>query len=224
MRSSVRSTSVIVLAGLVVIGAVALGARVLDARSPGVSDPADWSMVAAALPDGYLGEVSFALTATHGPLGESLERAAYVVIVRVEAELPAQATGELKTLAGTHVFTDRVVEVSVVRDIKGGAPSVLQLKQGLDSLDGQPLVDLNNPPLEIGREYLVFVARDTRSDGLRVVPPSIHMVVDGRLYWVGARGDVALGWPPPEYTRGSGLYGLWGIGVEYAAAEIARSR
>jgi hypothetical protein len=149
-------------------------------------------------------------------LADLVHSADAIVVARVESELPAQPVGELRTDAGLQGAVHRVFVVTPQHEVKGKLPPDNEILKPAESFNGEFRATEWNPPLEVGKEYLLFLRVLPESGKLWVTYPFIYMVVDGRLYWAGARFtleqdgniDPMRGWAP--------LLDLWDVPVEEA--------
>ena len=172
-------------------------------------------------------EAMFGPHSSAGPLIESFDKSEYVAIVHIDGEGESTDAGSQDRLSGAHSVGVRRYNATVVEDLKGGAPPKLEVVQSAQWLNGEFLPDRSNPPLEAGKTYLVFLLLEPNGKDLLVAPPSIHMVIEGRLYWAGARGDLKADGSVAEhlkYTPGDPRLGLWGTKVENAREVILKDR
>ena len=217
----------IVLRELPLLAAVAMAGGLLHVSCSDESTTQvgpDDAAIVAALPDVEHVAALFTDWAATGNLTDEASRAQSVLVIRVDGELPSEVLSSQERLSGTHQRGDRFFRATILQGIKAGEPSEkLTVVQDAAWFNGTFVPESANPPLEVGKSYLVFLKPRENETELRVVLPSVHLVVDGHLYWAGARDELA---PDGEfrdhvrYQKGDARFGLWGVKVEDAAAEI----
>ncbi len=107
--------------------------------------------------------------------------------------------------------------------VRGELPQNGEVRQFTESFNGELRAPEWNPPLEVGKEYLLFLRVNPDSGRLAVNYPFIYIVVDDRLYWAGARLlleqgasiDPALSeWSDPRFA-------LWDVPVDEAIVTLS---
>jgi hypothetical protein len=220
-----RSMRFYAIAALLLMGVLVL-ARFTILRGGSEDTGSSPQDVLGRLPEVQPVEAVFGPRSSAGPLGESFAKASHVVVVKVESESTSSDAGSQERLSGTHSVGLRRYHVTTVDDLKGGAPASLEIVQSAQWYNGVFFPDSANPPIEIGKTYLVFLLPASNGTDLLVAPPSIHMVIDGRLYWAGARmfaaADGSFG-ANVKFQAADARFGLWGVRVEEAVGEILKS-
>ena len=108
----------------------------------------------------------------------------------------------------------------------GALPSraaAVDVVQFAHAFQGQLLIDDKNPPLETGETYLLFLVRDPASGVLRVGDPFIHQVIDGRVYWAGAKPHLQGNDPGARHIANEpddALLAFWGLTLKEASATV----
>ena len=138
----------------------------------------------------------------------------------------AEASDQRYFVSGTHDFNS-LVTVEVLDVVKLDDPPSLAageervLLQFSHRFEGGELPYDSNPPLEPERTYLLFLARNPDTGALQVGDPFIQQVVDGRLYWAGARAhieeetDLEIGYDPDDP-----LMAFWDVPLNEAVAQL----
>lgn len=146
-----------------------------------------------------------------------------VVIGRVTST--SFALEDREFTSGTHSFGDLTAQLRITAALKGDtrAAGTLEVRQFAHAFNGKLLIEDKNPPLEEGQAYLLFLVRDSATGVLRVGDPFIQQVIDGRVYWAGAKPHLQANDPgarPIGNDPRDPLMAFWGLTVEQAAALV----
>lgn len=150
-----------------------------------------------------------------------------VILARVEKTDLQVEPREL--MSGSHAFGSQDATLSVSQVLKDDKAAPLREGQQLvvaqfaHVFAGELLKYDLNTPLEEGRTYLLFLTRTPDSpERLTVGDPFIQQVIDGRLYWSGARAHLApnqtervIGYDPDDP-----IMAFWDVPVADATRQI----
>lgn len=199
-----------------------------------IATPSRSERVLDALPDAVVGDYAPSGWALAEGVPALVAASDYVVLARVEST--SVQLDDREFVSGTHSFgelTARLIVSDLLKDspgrplaMTGALPSraaAVDVVQFAHAFQGQLLIDDKNPPLETGETYLLFLVRDPASGVLRVGDPFIHQVIDGRVYWAGAKPHLQGNDPGARHIANEpddALLAFWGLTLKEASATV----
>lgn len=144
-------------------------------------------------------------------------------VVRTELKVEEQ-----ELTSGTHGFGDLVATIEVIELVKDSrdrpltGEKLVMVPQFAQTFEGELMRYDMNPPLEEGETYLLFLGREPSTGELRVGDPFIHQVVNGRLYWAGARAHIAPNTPNRAigFDANDPVMTFWDVPVDDAVGRL----